>query len=57
VRAFYADPYVDAAEQYLRDKAEGVVYFRGIRSVRVVGCTCAGGGEWPHEPHCGLEPA
>jgi hypothetical protein len=20
------------------------------------GCTCAGGGEWPHEEHCGWEP-
>ena len=20
------------------------------------GCTCGGGAEWPHEPHCGYEP-
>jgi hypothetical protein len=22
----------------------------------VGGCTCVGGGEWPHESHCGWEP-
>jgi hypothetical protein len=57
VTPFYADPYVDAAQQHLDDLAAGVVYFRGIRCRPVDSCTCAGGGDWPHEPHCGLEPA
>jgi hypothetical protein len=47
VSPFYADPYVDAAEQYLKDKAEGV---------EVDDCTCEGGSYgWAHEPGCGLE--
>jgi hypothetical protein len=32
------------------------VIFAGYVCEVVDRCTCAGGGEWPHEPHCGLEP-
>jgi len=30
--------------------------FGGWLAVEVGRCTCAGGGEWPHERHCGYEP-
>ena len=32
------------------------VTFAGYLCEVVDYCTCAGGGEWPHEPHCGLKP-
>jgi len=35
---------------------ESRVIFAGYVCEVVDRCTCAGGGEWPHEAHCGLEP-
>lgn len=32
------------------------VIFAGYVCEVVDHCNCAGGGEWPHEPQCGLEP-
>lgn len=29
--------------------------YRGMICAEVDSCTCAGGGEWPHEPGCGLD--
>lgn len=32
------------------------LFIRDHRVEVVDSCTCSGGGEFPHEPHCGIEP-
>lgn len=35
----------------------GDLFAAGWRVEQVPECTCSYGGEWPHHPYCGLEPA
>lgn len=49
------------AAALMRERAEALkgdrwVAHGGWVTVESNRCTCGGGGEWPHEKHCGLDP-
>jgi hypothetical protein len=55
----------EAVAEFFRAVAQGsdptapagrFAVFSGHLVTTTASCTCAGGGEWPHEEYCGLEP-